>query len=115
MAVDGSDHGQRQIHQGPGHAFKDFMLMHPLRTRHALALFQVAPCAENFRACAGQDHAAQALRIVAQAQPQFQQFLSHARVDGVAHIGAVQGDLQDAICVVFQQESFRGLERVHGC
>jgi hypothetical protein len=94
MAVDRSNHRDRQIDEGPVHPLEQLMLTHPLLAGHAIALFQVSPGTKNAVTRAGEDDAPHIPRIFGQSHPEVVQVAPHLGVQGIAHFRAIERDLQ---------------------
>ena len=105
-AVDGADDRDRAVDQRPHHALENDVLARPRLVGHAAALLQVAAGAERLVAGAGQDDAAQALRIERYVLEIAHEVASHLGVERVGCVRPVERTILHVIVDRFERERF---------
>ena len=108
MPIDGGNHWNRHIGEGPIHAFKQLMLFEPLLFGHAFAFFQIAARAKYFIACTRENNATNISSIFCESSPEIKKIMTHLRVERIAHLRTIQSDFEKMRLDHFSEQGFVG-------
>ena len=94
VAIECGNAGQWHFKKRPILTLKNLMLPSPLLRGHAVSLFEVSPTTKRLLSCTREHHTAKALWVLGKASPQILQLLSHAGIECIGDLGAIQGHQQ---------------------